>query len=139
MKIRIANLEDVSLLVKHDNHIEKGELYSLTKLGRVLVAEKDNNFIGWLRWNLFWDNTPFMNMLYLLDRYRNRGYGREMVAHWENLMKENGYHLVMTSTLSNEQAQHFYRKLNYVDSGSLLLKNEPLEIIFTKEIGEKER
>lgn len=50
-------------------------------------------------------------------------------------MKENGYHLVMTSMLSNEQAQHFYRKLNYVDSGSLLLKNEPLEIIFTKEIG----
>lgn len=134
MKIRMAKPEDVSVLSKHDHHIEKGELCLLIKLGRVLVAEKDNAFIGWLRWNLFWDNTPFMNMLYLLDGYRNKGYGKEMVAHWENLMKEKGYPLVMTSTLSSETAQHFYRKLNYIDSGSLLLKNEPLEIIFTREI-----
>jgi ribosomal protein S18 acetylase RimI-like enzyme len=47
-------------------------------------------------------------------------------------MKKKGYEIVMTSTLSNEQAQHFYRKLGYKDSGSLLLENEPLEIIFTK-------
>lgn len=75
-----------------------------------------------------------MNMLYLLDKHRNVGHGKEIVIFWENLMKENGYGLVMTSTLSNENAQHFYRKLKYVDSGSLLLKEEPLEIIFTKEI-----
>lgn len=49
-------------------------------------------------------------------------------------MKNKGYNLLMTSTLSNEQAQHIYRKLGYKDSGSLLLENEPLEIIFTKNI-----
>ncbi len=49
-------------------------------------------------------------------------------------MKSKGYELVMTSTLSNEQAQHFYRKLRYKDAGSLLLDDEPLEIIFTKSI-----
>ncbi|MCS4464928.1 hypothetical protein JTT01_16190 [Clostridium botulinum] len=49
-------------------------------------------------------------------------------------MKSKGYELVMTSTLSNEQAQHFYRKLGYKDVGSLLLDDEPLEIIFTKSI-----
>lgn len=49
-------------------------------------------------------------------------------------MKSKGYELVMTSSLSNEQAQHFYRKLGYKDSGSLLLDDEPLEIIFTKSI-----
>lgn len=40
----------------------------------------------------------------------------------------------MTFTLSNENAQHFYKKLGYIDSGSLLLENEALEIIFTKKI-----
>jgi len=34
----------------------------------------------------------------------------------------------------NEQAQHFYRKLGYRDAGSLLLDEEPLEIIFVKDI-----
>lgn len=49
-------------------------------------------------------------------------------------MREEGYPLVMTSTQSNETAQHFYRKLGYADAGSLLLRDELLEIIFTKEI-----
>lgn len=134
MKIRIAQLEDFPLLAKYEEHIKEDELRSVISLGRVLIAENNDCIIGWLRWNLFWDNTPFMNMLYLLDEYRGKGYGKQLVWHWEKLMREYGYKLVMTSTLSNEQAQHFYRKLNYVDSGSLLLKNEPLEIIFTKEI-----
>lgn len=134
MKVRMAECKDCALLSKHDNHIQECELNSLIKQGRVLVAENHGDFMGWLRWNLFWDNTPFMNMLYLLDGYRNKGYGKEIVDYWENLMKEKGYHLVMTSTLSHEHAQHFYRKLDYIDSGSLLLKNQPLEIIFTKEL-----
>ena len=57
-----------------------------------------------------------------------------MVAFWEKQMKTKGYGLVMTSSLSNEAAQHFYRKLNYVDSGALLLPEEPLEIIFVKKL-----
>lgn len=134
MKIRMAQLKDSAILLKYDEHIREKELCSLIELGRVIIVESESNFIGWLRWNLFWDNTPFMNMLYLLDTYRGKGYGKEIVTYWENLMKESGYALVMTSTLSNEQAQHFYRKLGYIDSGSLLLKYEPLEIIFTKEI-----
>ena len=57
-----------------------------------------------------------------------------MTAYWEKQMKMKGYDLVMTSSLSNEAAQHFYRKLNYVDSGALLFPEEPLEIIFMKKI-----
>ncbi len=134
MRIRIAKKEDAKIILIYDKHIVESELYSCISLGRVIIAEYDNKFIGWLRWNLFWDNTPFMNMLYIIEDYQNKGYGKKLVMFWENLMKKNNYKLVMTSTLSNENAQHFYRKLNYIDSGSLLLKGEPLEIIFTKEI-----
>lgn len=94
--------------------------------------DENNKIIGWLRYNYFWDNTPFMNMLYIIDNYRNKGIGKELVLFWENEMKKKGYELLMTSTQSNEGAQHFYRKLGYEDSGSLLLPNEPLEIIFIK-------
>jgi hypothetical protein len=40
----------------------------------------------------------------------------------------------MTSTLANEGAQHFYRKLGYRDSGCLILEDEPLEILLTKNL-----
>ena len=35
--------------------------------------------------------------------------------------------MVMTSTQVDEQAQHFYRKLGYVEKGSLSFDNTPLE------------
>lgn len=134
MKIRFAEKSDIEILSTYDKHIRITELESAVSLGRVIVAEDNETLIGWLRWNLFWDNTPFMNMLFVLEQYRSCGYGKAMTAYWEKQMKTKGYDLVMTSSLSNEAAQHFYRKLNYVDSGELLLPEEPLEIIFMKKI-----
>ena len=134
MNIKMATNNDIDFILANDNHVSKNELCSCVSLGRVLVAECDDKLIGCLRWNLFWDNTPFLNMLFLVADYQNKGYGKSLMRFWENLMKENYYKLVMTSTLLSESAQHFYRKLGYIDAGSLLLKNEPLEIIFTKEL-----
>ena len=134
MKIRFSEKSDIEILFTYDKHIRITELESSVSLGRVIAAENNGTLLGWLRWNLFWDNTPFMNSLFILDQYRSCGYGRKMVAFWEKQMKTKGYGLVMTSSLSNEAAQHFYRKLNYVDSGALLLPEEPLEIIFVKKL-----
>lgn len=134
MKIRCAGKSDLETLSTYDKHIRETELESVISLGRVIVAENSGTIVGWLRWNLFWDNTPFMNMLFLIEEYRKNGYGKAIVSYWEKMMRKEGYKLVMTSSLSNETAQHFYRKLNYVDSGALLLQGESLEIIFTKKI-----
>ena len=75
-----------------------------------------------------------MNLLYFDKSYRRKGLGSKVVYYWEKAMKENGYKMVMTSTLANEQAQFFYRKQGYRDAGCLLLENEALEILFTKNI-----
>lgn len=134
MKIRTAEKSDVETLSKYDKHISKEELEVVIALGRIMIAEHEGKFAGWLRWNLFWDNTPFMNMLFLLEEYRNRGFGKNMVMKWENLMKQSGFYFIMTSSQSDETAQHFYRKLGYTDAGGLRLPGEPLEIIFIKQV-----
>lgn len=132
--IRYANKDDIEIISKYDEHISIEELENVIKMKRLIVMFNEDKFIGWLRFNLFWDNTPFMNMLYFLDNERGKGYGRQLVSFWEKEMKNKGYECVLTSTQSNEEAQFFYRKLGYIDSGSLLLPNEPLEIIFYKKI-----
>ena len=76
-----------------------------------------------------------MNLLYLFEDYRGKGYGSQLASFWEKEMLKNKYKMVLTSTQSNEQAQFFYRKLGYIDCGSLLLPDEPLEIILLKNIG----
>ena len=130
--IRPANAADLPFLAEHDHHISPAELDRSIRLGRVLLAEKHGQPIGWLRWNLFWDNTPCMNMLCLLDTYRMQGYGRALVRHWEQLMQEAGYPAVLTSTQANEAAQHFYRHLGYEDIGGFLLPGESYELILHK-------
>jgi len=131
--IRLATDGDLPFLSEHDRHISLSELDSAIRLGRVLLLESAQGTpIGWLRWNLFWDNTPFMNLLYLLEDYRLKGYGRMLVSHWEALMREQGYTAVMTSTQANEGAQHFYRHLGYEDVGGFLLPGESYELILHK-------
>lgn len=130
--IRVATIEDIEIVEKYDRHISKQELENSIRLNRVYVAEEAGVFIGWLRYNLFWDNTPFMNMVYLLDENRGKGYGKQLVTYWEYEMKKQGYEVVMTSTASDEYAQHFYHKLGYETIGGFLLGADPYEVILAK-------
>ena len=85
--IRYASNEDYSFLITNDLHISEEELYKSIDDNKVIVLTIDDKIIGWLRYNLFWDNIPFMNMLYLLEEYRRVGLGSKLVSFWENEMK----------------------------------------------------
>lgn len=134
MEIKSAKMDDLDFLAARDGHIRRDELSEMIGRGRVLLAREAGETAGYLRWNLFWDNTPFLNMLYVFEPHRGQGCGRRLVAAWEAQMRAAGYGLLMTSTLSDETAQHFYRKLGYKDAGCLLLPGEALEIFFVKRL-----
>lgn len=80
MTIRKAIRQDLPFLLSHDRHIAADEIRSVVSLGRMLVLEEKEHIIGWLRWNLFWDNTPFMNMLFKLKSIgaNRKNYGLEV-------------------------------------------------------------
>ena len=92
--------------------------------------------VGIMRYNLFWDNTPFLTLIHFVESAQKRGFGRQTMMHWENEMRELGYNVVITSTQVDEGAQHFYRKLGYTDRGCLILGNtpiaQPLELFMLK-------
>lgn len=137
MTVRYANEGDLALLRGHDCHIRADELQSSIAARRVLLILDGGRAAGWLRYNLFWDNLPFLNMLYLFEEYRGKGYGAQLVQYWEAEMARAGYREVLTSTLSDEQGQFFFRRGGYTDCGALLLPGEPLEIILRKELTER--
>ena len=134
MNIRFANLEDLKVISLYDKHVSKEELENLVNLNRVIIAEENNKFCGWLRYNLFWDNKPFMNMLYVLEDKRGKGYGKQLVDFWENKMRILQYKFVMTSTASDEYSQHFYLKIGYKTVGGFMPEGEPYEIILMKNL-----
>lgn len=134
MDIRNAQWDDILALACLDRHISSQELETSVRLGRVYVAEERGELAGWLRWNLFWDNTPFMNLLFVREARRGEGLGRALAEHWETQMKLAGYKVVMTSTQASECAQHFYAKLGYEAVGGFLPPGEGYELIFCKKL-----
>lgn len=115
-----------------DQHLPAERLRGKLHNSEVLVAWCDGAVAGWLRYGYFWDTIPFMNLLYVLEPHRRRGLGTRLVTAWEVAMHSKGYRQVMTSTLSDESAQHFYRKLGYRDVGGFILPGEALELLFLK-------
>ena len=136
--IRLAGESDLCFLAAHDRHIGAQELANVVRLGRVVIAtDAEGAPVGWLRWGLFWDNTPFMNLLFVLPRARGQGIARMLVSRWEDDMRAQGYASVMTSTASDEDAQGLYRHLGYRAVGGFLPEGEPYELIFTKKTSDR--
>src|SRR5665811_43385 len=111
-RVRVATTSDLDYLSQHE-HIAATELEQIQRRGRILIAEDpgERGAVGWLRWGLFWDELPFMNMLQVAEERRDGGIGRLLVSAWESQCRKAGHATVMTSTLSNESAQHFYRRM----------------------------
>ena len=134
--IRLAGESDLGFLAAHDRHIDAQELARVVRLGRVYIAtDADGAPVGWLRWGLFWDNTPFMNLLFVLPQARGHGIAQALVTRWERDMRVQGYAVAMTSTALDEDAQGLYRHLGYRAAGGFLPEGEPYELIFVKRLG----
>ena len=129
-----ADQNDYIFLKENDSDIENEVLKEKIKAKEIILLKENGQTIGWLRYGLFWDMIPFMNMLQIKETYRRKGLGKQLVLFWESEMKKYGHKFVMTSSQSDEEGQHFYRNLEYKDTGSLLLPKEPLEIIFIKDL-----
>lgn len=134
MKIQMATEQDYTYIVERDRHIPKSLVKTKIREQEIYIITNSGSNIGWMRFGYFWDNIPFMNMLWIDEPYRAQGLGKEIVLLWEADMRQKGFELVMTSTQSNEDAQHFYRKIGYRDAGCLLLDTQPLEVLLTKNL-----
>lgn len=132
--VRPARPEDAKLLAEADRHVPRERMRKLVSDGFVLAAFSGDSFAGWLRYGLFWDGIPFMNILFVLEEYRGNGVGTALVREWERLAAKNGHDTVMTSTQANETSQHFYRKLGYRDLGGFTPFGEEFEIIMGKRL-----
>jgi len=124
--IRYASENDKSFWFALDKHLSKSEFELKVRDSRGYIISDGNKPVGVMRYNLFWDNTPFLTLIHLEESYHGKGFGRQAMLFWENEMRKLGYKMVMTSTQVDEQAQYFYRKLGYIERGSIFLDNTPL-------------
>lgn len=125
--IRYVSDTDKTFWFTLDKHINESELLLKIRDKRGYVINDGDKPVGVMRYNLFWDSIPFLTFIYFKESYWGRVFGRQAMLFWENEMNSMGCKMLMTSTQVDEQAQHFYRKLGYIDRGSLFLDNTPFE------------
>ena len=149
MIIELAQGKDKQKIAKLDSHIPSFRLDACIGDRQVYVLKNDSvknvgrnhhrkePVVGVLRYSLFWQTIPFLDLLYIEEAYRNRGFGTQMMSKWESVMATRGYKYVMTSTQGDENAWQFYEKLGYRKAGRFFPpEQEAEEWIYIKEIGE---
>ena len=138
IEIRYIHLDDKEFWFSLDKHLSEQEFNNKVRDKRGYVLLDDNKPVGLLRYNLFWDNTPFCNLIYINNECQGKGFGKLLIEYWENDMKSQGYGMLLTSTQVDESAQHFYRKLGYKDCGGFVIDikgyEQPMELFLVKSI-----
>ena len=138
MEIRFITTEDKPFWYSIDKHLPEKEFYKKIRDNQGYILIADDKPVGLLRYNLFWDNTPFCTPIYIEEQHQKQGWGRLLMTHWEQDMRKQGYRMVLTSTQVDEDAQHFYRKLGYKDCGGLTVDvpgyEQPMELFMVKQL-----
>lgn len=135
MEIRLAVANDKKQILKYDRHIHHDKVGACIDHGLVSVLCDGDKIVGVLRYNLFWQSIPFLDLIFIDEAYRSQGWGSKMMADWEATMKAMGYPDVMLSTQEDETAKFFYEKIGYRRIGSFLPpEQEADEIMYWKEL-----
>ena len=72
IKIRFATSQDYDYLVHNDRHIKPEVVEKKIEDAEIIVVLDNAKNIGWLRFNYFWDEIPFMNMLWIEEDYEEK-------------------------------------------------------------------
>ena len=138
LTVRYVRQEDKGFWYSLDRHLPESEFDRKVSGKRGYVLWDEDTPVGLLRYNLFWDNTPFCTLLFVDQNHRKKGCGKMLMEHWEADMKAQGYGMLLTSTQVDEDAQHFYRKLGYKDCGGFVVDihgyEQPMELFLVKGI-----
>ena len=77
MEIRLAVAADKKKILKYDCHIHHNKVGECIDNGLVDVLWDGDKTVGVLRWNLFWQSIPFLDLLFIDEAYRGQGWGRK--------------------------------------------------------------
>ena len=135
MRIFTASEQDILQVMCYDRHIAKDRLELCLQQGMVYALSDGTRILGVLRYSMFWQSIPFVDLLYIDEAYQLQGHGKAMMQRLEQDMLAAGYRYVMLSTQADETAKHFYEKLGYHLAGAFLPPEQDAdELIYWKEL-----
>ena len=91
--IRYVSESDKPYWFSLDRHLRESEFVLKVRDRRGYIISDGGKPAGIMRYNLFWDNTQFLTLIYIEESCQGKGFGRQAMLYWENEMRELGYKL----------------------------------------------
>jgi len=89
-------------LVANDRWVDERWIVRCVELGEYLIAERDGQPAGFLRWSWFWGKIPYIDMIHVDPSERRAGAGSLLLDYFERRASSRGARIVMTSCESDE-------------------------------------
>ncbi len=133
IQIRYAKPYDYELVLKIDSSINEQKWNSWVKREQVIFAFINDELAGWLQYSFFMEKIPFVNRLYVCEKYQRQSLGTGLMKFWEFEMAERGCFNLMLSTEAENTANDFYEKLGYKVLGSFDYFGGHIELLLGKQ------
>ncbi len=115
-----GQFEDLEWLFEHDCHVDHDWIQRCIKHDEYIIALCDESKIGFLRYSYFWGKIPYMEMIWVEEKFRGKGIGRDLFKFWEHQMQAKGIKQLMTSAVSDElKPQLWHEKQGFKKCGEV--------------------
>lgn len=134
---RKAQERDFEYLLKMDKHVEESWVRRCLSLDEYIIGEFGGQARAFMRYSFFWGDIPYMDMIWVEEKFRKKGIGSVIIEFWTKEMKTLDKRILMTSAMSNEPPPLAWHKRNgFVECGQLSFGSlEPIpEIFLLKEL-----
>jgi L-amino acid N-acyltransferase YncA len=110
--VRHAVQEDQSWLIAYDDTVSHEWIQHCIDLRYYLVAERDQQPLGFLRFSWFWGKIPYIDMIYVERSHRRSGIGKQLLSTLQNHPPVRKASCLMTSCEAGEDEPLHWHKCN---------------------------
>lgn len=135
--IRAATESDLGF-ISQDGYLPDPVVRRKVKDGDVFIALWDGEPVGYLRLEWLWSKLPYIELIWVLKRYRRAGVGRALLARVEAEVGSRGHTVLYSSSQADEpEPQAWHRRRGFEECGLLAGLNEGGvgEVFFRKALG----
>ena len=132
ISLRPADVTDINFLQDFALAPQPVALQDALDGGKLRIALAEGSPVGFLSFSILWGTLPFLELFEIAASRRGRQFGANMARAWEDEMRRRGFDLVLVSTGADGAAQHFWRKMGYVDCGALTVRGKPAEVFLQR-------
>jgi N-acetylglutamate synthase-like GNAT family acetyltransferase len=134
IKIRVASADDLDFLAEQV-YISAEIVRHKIGSGEFMIAEREGKVVGFLQLEYLWSLVPYIALIRVVPAQRRRGIGKRMVEWLEDLLRENGYKTLYSSSQSDEpEPQAWHRHIGFEECGFIAGINDGTDEIFFRKI-----